>query len=131
VEGAGLTHYCYHCYGENELAAGRCTHCGEEIQAPPSTSYGQLLIWALHHPIAEVAVNAAATLGERRERLASDSLRELVFDSRDPYLAAQALRSLVHIEGTTALGSVLEQLLEQGPVQVQAVASAALRGELE
>ncbi len=68
---------------------------------------------------------AAQILGERRDRDAVRPLRDLV-DSHDPYLAAQALHSLVLIVGVEDLRQLLESLADASPPAVSRVASMAL-----
>jgi HEAT repeat protein len=123
---SGLTYYCFHCYGENAEPRGTCRHCGRRIEAPEGTSYTELLVWALDHPIGDVALRAAETLGLRRERRARDRLRELAVSRRDPYLAAEALRSLIRIEGEEELRPLLERLARSGSAPVRKVASEAI-----
>ncbi len=70
---------------------------------------------------------AAQVLGQRREPAAEEPLRALVRD-RDPFLAAQALHSLIAIVGVAALtGEVLEPLARSGAPAVNRVALRALR----
>lgn len=104
-------------------------HCGEPIEAPPQTDYVDLLLWALHHPVPDTAMQAAASLAARRERRAVEPLRELVLGSPDPILAAQALQSLVELCGGEELRELLEQLARDGAAPVRRVAAAALGQE--
>jgi hypothetical protein len=69
---------------------------------------------------------AAEVLGRRRERSAVPSLRSLAIGFSDPYLAAQALESLVEIEGADASRDLLLELASSGPVQVRRVARSVL-----
>lgn len=68
---------------------------------------------------------AAQILGERRERRAVAPLRSLV-DTADPFLAAQALQSLVLIVGTAPLQDLLDDLARTGAPAVSQVARRAL-----
>ena len=94
----GSVHYCWHCYAAN------CKRDGSVCQVRPSDrearrlSYGERLIWALGHPLPGTQMIAAQILGERRELGAEQPLRALV-SGADPFLAAQALDSLVSIVG--------------------------------
>lgn len=124
--GRGVVHFCWHCYGDNEAAAGPCRHCGESIEAPPRMSYADQLVWALDHPLSERRMIAARVLGQRHERRAVPKLRELAVGTADPYLAAASLHALVAICGVPALAELLERLAAVGPPQVQAVAASAL-----
>jgi HEAT repeat protein len=123
---SSLTYYCFSCYGRNDRPDGPCAHCGEPIEAPPGTSYFELLLWALRHSVPDVAMQAAATLGARREERARESLRQLALTSTDPILAAQALQSLIDICGTEELRPLLEQLAVEGAAPSRRVATAAL-----
>jgi HEAT repeat protein len=116
-----LTYYCWHCYGKNRRASGRCERCGEEIAAPPATSFEARLLWALDHPLPERRMAAVHALGTRRAEAASGPLRELVSDP-DPYLAAAALEALVRIDGADRHRALLEELRVSAPPAVRAVA---------
>ena len=111
---SGLTYYCWACYGRNAAAAGSCVHCGGEIEAPPSTSYVDRLLWALEHPVSEIRVDAAFILGSRRESRAAERLRTLALESPDSFLAAAALESLVAISGLELTRGLLESLANRG-----------------
>ena len=124
-----LTYYCFHCYGKNDRPAGPCAHCGRPIEAPSDASYADLLNWALHHPLPDVATRAAAILGQRREPSAVSVLQELACQDHDPFLAAQALRSLIAIQPSEVVRPLLERLAVAGSVPVRAVAQRALRAE--
>ena len=69
---------------------------------------------------------AAQVLGQRRERAAEHPLRRLV-DEADPFLAAQALDSLVLIVGAAEVRDLLEPLAVSGAPAVRRVAARALR----
>ena len=119
------TYYCWHCYARNSEATSACRVCGESIESPPATSYTDQLIWALGHPLAGRQMIAAQILGQRRERAAERPLRELV-ERGDPFLAAQALHSLVLIVGVDDLRDLLQALVGSAPPAVSRVASIAL-----
>jgi hypothetical protein len=68
---------------------------------------------------------AAQILGERREAAAATPLRQLVAHA-DPFLAAQALHSLVLIVGVDQVRDVLQELAADGPPAVSRVALVAL-----
>lgn len=119
-------HWCFHCYGVNPEPRGPCVHCGREIAAPAGLSYVDQLIWALGHPDGDRAIMAARTLGARRAPQAAARLREVARGGPDPFLAAEALRSLVAIEGVEALRPLLIELAEHGPLLIARVARGAL-----
>lgn len=68
---------------------------------------------------------AAQILGQRREASAAEPLRALV-GTADPYLAAQALQSLVLIVGVAAIRDLLDRLARTGSPAVSRVAQRAL-----
>lgn len=120
-----MKHYCWHCYAQNGNATGPCVECGGAIEAPADTAYVEQLLWALRHALPGRQMMAAQILGERREAAAAQPLRELV-DSRDPYLPAQALQSLVSIVGPDRLRDLLVPLARSGAPPVAAVAARML-----
>ncbi len=119
-------YWCFHCYGLNPVSSGRCVHCGEPIEAPASISYDERLIWTLRHPDGDRAVLAARTLGEHRVMSAEPALRSVITAGSDPFLAAEALRSLVKIKGRESTRDLLEQLADGGSFMVAEVARRAL-----
>lgn len=123
---ATLTYYCWHCYGENVRADGACVRCGRQIEPPSETTYDDRLLWALHHPIAENRMTAIQLLGSRRERRARAALRALALDTTEPYVAAEALKSLIAIDGAAAMRGLLETLASSSPPLVRRVARQAL-----
>ncbi len=92
-------YWCFHCYGVNPRPSGPCIHCGRPVEAPSDLSSEQRLIWTLGHPDGDRAVTAAQTLGRKRAAAALPALRQVVTEERDPYLAAEVLRSLIAIAG--------------------------------
>ncbi|MGO9882092.1 MAG: HEAT repeat domain-containing protein [Solirubrobacteraceae bacterium] len=123
--GEGTTHYCWRCYATNNEPAGRCRSCGGPIAQPATATWTDQLIWALGHPLPGRQMIAAQILGRRREIRAAEPLRELV-DKADPYLAAQALQSLVLIVGVPAIRDLLDRLARTGSPAVCRVAQRAL-----
>ena len=121
-----LTCYCWHCYGENVAARGACRHCGRRIEAPEGTSYLDQLLWALDHPLGEIKLFAVQALGARRDLAAADRLRQVALEAGDPYVAAEAVRSLVSIEGVEKARDVLERVAETGAAPARRAAKDAL-----
>ncbi|MGO9882600.1 MAG: HEAT repeat domain-containing protein [Solirubrobacteraceae bacterium] len=117
----GMTHYCWRCYATNPEPAGLCRSCGGPIEQPATATWTDQLIWALGHPLPGRQMIAAQVLGQRREIRAAEPLRELV-DKADPYLAAQALQSLVLIVGVPAIRDLLDRLARTGSPAVSRVA---------
>ena len=118
--------FCFPCYARNPHAIGPCERCGESIEPPHPLSYDERLIWALDHPLPGTAITAAQVLGVRRPAAAAGPLRSAVERQRDPYLAAEALRSLVAIEGVDATRPLLRRLAADGPLLLRRVARSQL-----
>jgi hypothetical protein len=118
--------FCFHCYARNPRATGPCQRCCNPIEPPHQVTYDERLIWALDHPLPGTAITAARVLGLRRPAAAADPLRDAVTRQRDPYLAAEALRSLVAIEGIDANRALLRELSANGPLVLRLVARAQL-----
>lgn len=99
-----------------------CVHCGGEISAPPSATETERLLWATRHPDPDVGIMAAKRLGTQGDPAAIPALRGLVEDALDPYVAAEALRSLLILSSDTAEKALLQRLQSSGPVLLRKVA---------
>ncbi len=119
-------YWCFHCYAINPRPTGPCERCGRSVQAPEGLSYEDRLVWVLRHPDGDRAINAARILGQRRAGAAAPALRAVVADGRDPYLAAEALRSLIAIEGRDQIRELLQELAASDSFMVATVAKRAL-----
>lgn len=115
-------HYGWCCYRLNVEPRGRCAHCGGEIAEPPGTSYESRLVWALDHPDPDRAVTAARILGRVGGEASLGALREAALRHRDPYVAAEALRSVVSRTGPRVARPLLDQVEREGGVVTRAVA---------
>jgi hypothetical protein len=71
-------------------------------------------------------MTAARILGARREARAAGQLRALARESDDPYLAAQAVRSLVAIQGVEPVREFLLDIAESGRLLPATAAAEAL-----
>jgi len=118
-----LTHFCWHCYAQNERPDGLCARCGEEIAEPADTTFDDRLLWALRHPIPERRMVAVRALARRRAGRAREPLHELATRADDPYLAAAALEALVELDGIEPHRALVAGLARQGPAPVRRVAS--------
>jgi len=123
-----MVYYCWQCYAEADAPSGSCRRCGGRVEAPAQATYVERLLWALDHPLAERQMIAAKVLGRRRERAAVEPLRAIALTAPDPYLAAQALESLIEIEGRETLREMLLELSSSAPAQVRKVARAHSQG---
>ncbi|MBO0833461.1 MAG: HEAT repeat domain-containing protein [Actinobacteria bacterium] len=118
--------WCFHCYAVNDYRTGPCRVCGGPVEGPASLSRAEGLAWALRHPDGDRAVLAAKILGQLRARESVPALREAAESGLDIYLRAEALRSVIAIEGADTLGPWLEELGRSGPMNVRAIARHAL-----
>jgi HEAT repeat protein len=123
--------WCFRCYAVNDHRAGPCRVCGEPVEGPASLSHADTLVWALRHPDGDRAVLAARALGWLGARESISALRAAVEDGKDIYLRAEALRSLIAIEGAEQLGPWLHELSRKGPFNVREIARDALAAQDE
>lgn len=89
-------------------------------------TYQDRLEWTLGHPDADRAALAARLLGRIGDLSVAPVLERVVEESNDPYLAAEALRSLLRLLGVRGCGSKLEAWARHGPLLVRRVAQGAL-----
>jgi HEAT repeat protein len=122
----GPVFWCFRCYALNDHASGPCTVCGEPVEVPAGLSRVDSLIWALGHPDGDRALLAAGILGRLRARESVPALRAAVQAGNDIYVRAEALRSLIVIEGVESLRPWLEELSRVPPVNVRNIARRAL-----
>lgn len=118
--------WCFHCYAVNSHPSGPCDVCGKPVEAPAGLSWVDSLIWTLHHPDGDRALIAAVTLGRLRARESVPALREVVEAGADVYLRAEALRSLIAIEGVERLSPRLDALRRDAPLNMRDIARKAL-----
>jgi HEAT repeat protein len=70
-----MTFFCPACFHEIPEGTGGCPHCGASIgDWDRRYSYGERLIQALDHPLAEVRMAAIIALGKRRDAAAAEPL---------------------------------------------------------
>jgi hypothetical protein len=118
--------WCFHCYAVNDRPRGPCVMCGQPVEPPAGLSWTDGLIWTLDHPDADRALLAARTLGRLKARESVPALRATAERGPDIYLRAEALRSLIAIEGAEPLRPWLEQLCRDAPFMLRDVARQAL-----
>jgi hypothetical protein len=128
MAGGARTFWCFHCYAVNDHPSGPCGVCGKPVEAPADLSWADSLIWTLHHPDGDRALIAAATLGRLRARESIPALREVAEAGADIYLRAEALRSLIAIDGAEPLRPWLDTLRRAAPFNLQDIAQEALDG---
>jgi HEAT repeat protein len=118
--------WCFQCYARNDHPSGPCSTCGEPVEPPAGLSYIDGLIWALRHPDGDRALVAAQTLGRLRAHEGAPALHEAVESGTDIYIRAEALRSLIAIEGVESLRPWLDALTCDAPFKVRDIARRAL-----
>lgn len=119
-------YFCWSCYGRNDHSSGPCAHCGLEISPPSDAGLTARLVWAMGHPDPDVAIMSTRRLAQLGDRSVVPTLREWVVQSSDPYLAAEALRSLLVLSTPAAEKELLDRLAADGPVLVRDQARQAL-----
>lgn len=82
-------------------ATASCPHCGANQEQLGQESFVRKLIRALHHPEPETPVRAAYVLGELKAKEAVPELKQVIGNSKDPFLRAAAIRALGKIGGVT------------------------------
>lgn len=122
-----MTWFCPSCFAEVPETAATCLHCGADLLGW-SRDFEAALVGALHHPMHDRRLMAARILGQRRAVAAVPALISVADDSRDPYLAAEAVRALVAI-GTPDGLAVAHHLASNGPVVAKAAARKALNSK--
>ncbi|MFC4242907.1 HEAT repeat domain-containing protein [Gryllotalpicola reticulitermitis] len=121
-----MAFYCWACYGRNDHTTGACVHCGHEISPPAEATETQRLIWALRHPDPDVAIISARRLGAEGNAEAVSALREAIDRPPDPYVAGEALHSLLALSTVDNEKQLLERLAAGGPFMLRRQAERAL-----
>lgn len=121
-----MNYYCWHCYRVNRRPQGACVACGGEVAPPAEASYVERLLWELGHPLPDRQLVAAHVLGRLGDPRSREPLRRLASGAADPYLAAEALDSLLALDGVAMHWPLLVRLQQIGPVPVRALARRAL-----
>jgi HEAT repeat protein len=121
-----VTWFCPSCFAEVPETAATCLHCGADLLGS-GQDFEAALVGALRHPLHDRRLMAARTLGRRRAVAAVPALISAATDSRDPYLAAEAVQALVAIDTADGLAAA-RRLASNGPVVVRAAARKALAG---
>jgi HEAT repeat protein len=111
-----ITWFCPECFAEVDAGAERCPACGSLTDADDRT-YEEKLMRALHHHLSDRRLLAARILGAIRSRGAVPELAEAAADRTDPYVAAEAARSLALIQPDHPL---VRRLREDGPMLTRA-----------
>lgn len=122
--------FCYHCYAASEQPAGPCAVCGKPVELPVGLSRLDILIWGLGHPNTHLAVLAARALGRVKARESIGALRSVFVSAADISLRAEALLSLIAIEGPEER-PWLEELSRARPLPVSESGGQHLRLHFE
>lgn len=93
--------FCPHCWGKNEYTSTHCASCGKSLLSADQESYRDKLIWALHHPVTEIAIRAAYLLGELKAKEAIPELETICKQSHDIFLKKAAAAALEKINAKT------------------------------
>jgi len=93
--------FCTRCWQEIGEETASCPHCGANQEQLGQESFVRKLIRALHHPEPETPVRAAYVLGELKAKEAVPELKQVIGNSKDPFLRAAAIRALGKIGGVT------------------------------
>jgi broad specificity phosphatase PhoE len=93
---------------------------------PAGLSKADRLVWTLGHPDGDRAILAARALGRLGAHRAVPALRLVVETSADPYLAREALRSVLAIEGADTMHAWLVDLAGHAGFMVRQIAEEAL-----
>lgn len=125
----GPTYYCWTCYGRNSRSSGPCEHCGHEIRPPADATLTGRLVWGIRHPDPDVALMSTRRLAAIGDPSTIPALRASVADPPDPFVAAEALRSLLMLSSVHDEQELLRSLAEDGPTQLKRVAREALGGD--
>lgn len=121
-----MTYYCWRCYGRNAEPTGPCEHCGAEIAAPAHASEEDHLIWGIRHPDPDVAILSTRRLADHPGPATAAALRNAISSPPDPYVAAEALKSLLVVSSVDAERPLLQQLAGEGPAMLRSAAQHAL-----
>jgi hypothetical protein len=111
-----ITWFCPDCFAEVDPDVDLCPACGASTHVDGRT-YEQKLIRALDHRLPDRRRLAARVLGMIRSRAAVSKLVHAATDPSDPYVAAEAARSLALIQPDHPL---VRQLREDGSVLMRA-----------
>jgi len=104
--------FCYHCYAASDHPVGAV--CGKPVEQPAGLSRLDILIWELGHPDTQLAARALGRV-DAPESVAA--LRAVIESAADIGLRAEALLSLISLEGPQAR-PWLEELSRAHPLPV-------------
>ncbi len=94
VHDPGIKAFCPSCWAVIWLADPVCPRCGAELASLSVRGYEEKLLAALDHPVTEVRERSALLLGAVAGPEAYEPLLSRARATRDPFLAAAALRGL-------------------------------------
>lgn len=123
-----MTYYCWHCYARNSAERGPCKICGYAIEPPIGVSATDRALWGLQHPDPDVAIIAAKRIGVIGDSYCLPKLRELISSPPDPFVALEALRSLISLSDATAEQPLLDELVASDSFMIRDLARSILCG---
>lgn len=124
--GPAPVYYCWSCYARNDRQAGPCERCGRDISPPTDISEVDRLLWGIGHPDPDVAIISTRRVARLGDQSAIPALRKCIEEGPDPYVAVEALRSLLALSSATAEEPLLRRLARAGPILLRSEALQAL-----
>lgn len=113
--------YCPNCFYPNEENQKTCQKCGELIEWKDE-SYEDKLIKALSHRDYRIVLRAAEILSNFKSDRTKKALTNIIFNSKDPYIQATAVKSLANISNDKTL-KIFKEIALSGslPARLQAI----------
>ena len=118
--------FCPNCWGENDYTCDVCSHCNEPLSQNNTEKYITKLLWALRHPIKEVAVRAAYVLGHIKNKSTINDLIRTFQQADDIFLKKAIISALGQI-GTETSYIFLLTLLDDPTFSIRAEALCSLK----
>jgi len=125
--------YCLDCFAQMPDDARRCPVCGRSVSEMSGRAYGEKLLRALEHPLAEVRMRAILALGMRGESHAAGALVACALRRpTDVIESLETVRSLGRLNAGRPCRTALRQLAKLHPANsVKTAAAQALTHALE
>ena len=121
-----VVYLCPRCWGEVDLKAERCPHCGTLLAEYAALSYEDKLLNALTHRIKDYRIMAIRLLARMKSEKAITAFERLLDTEEDVYVVREAVRALVSMHGPTKQ-ETLRRLLGHRSELVRTVACELAR----